>query len=375
MLSASLMASSSSAATPPRAFLYIQPPHTATATVKEWLQHDVPETKDAGLLLQGGKLVSPEWRGLSRHENWIARGLPLPKDLFTFSFLRSPFQRVVSAASYIGGNPPPEHLPNCSARAYLLSVHRRRYCFRGLYLGRHDGPGLNASLFRQWCVDKRFLNDTRYLGTLSSYLTAKDSRLAVDWVGLASNLEAGYNAVCQEIGARPHPSSLYHCLASCHLQNATSASPLPALPPSPTLASPRREEALWWLDLFDKPSWQAVARTFATDLVRFAPMWQTEPWWAAAHARFGPFALGSALDADDGALSSAFPKGSPKEPNRRNASLEHALESLAAAPAPPAGVVRGYTLTRGGSNGSLLALRWAKLSGGPGQRQHEQGAI
>ena len=54
--------------TPPRAFLYIQPPHTATGTVKEWLQNDVPEMrkptnrlpKDAGLLLPSSTLDSPE---------------------------------------------------------------------------------------------------------------------------------------------------------------------------------------------------------------------------------------------------------------------------------------------------------------------------
>ena len=44
--------------------------------------------------------------------------------VWTFSFLRNPFQRVLSAAAYMGGQPPPEQPLNCSATHSLPHTAR-----------------------------------------------------------------------------------------------------------------------------------------------------------------------------------------------------------------------------------------------------------
>lgn len=275
-------------------FVFIQPPHTGTGTIKGQLLADIPEfcrkqtgTATEQVILDMG--IVPRKKGYapkppSRHTSFLLLqkefGASQLTKIFTFGFVRSPFQRVLSSAAYLSADPSQQGA-DCSR---IHSIHGRRKCARALFV-RDRGGHINASALRRWIHDEQFDEHTAYLLTLERYFVT-NGRLAVQWVGLVSQLSAGWADVCQRLNVTATSFVRDHCLSSCVPPTAPAVAPATRAAAESASANTATADADSWLDAFDVPSFHRVARRFANDLRLFAPLFERETWYAKAQRRF-----------------------------------------------------------------------------------------
>ena len=248
----------------PRApeFLYIQPPHTATGAVHQQLWRDVPQTQDTRINLlprhglYRGEHAGPAARAWARK---VAANRHVSAAQFvnhlgqrewdrlvTFSFVRSPFERVLSAAAWLG-------------------------VVDGGVAKRNRTAEQNVAAFRRWAASGRQAEaQLAYLTPLCDMLL-RDGQLLVDYVGRVPSLQHDYDTVCQTLlHVRPSNFSTGHCIRGCPKDAESRTVDSSAL-------NQAQHHAMSWRAFYDRRTWDWVAGLYACDLQHWYPDLRFEP--------------------------------------------------------------------------------------------------
>ena len=266
------MLSARAAAQSPQAFAYVQPAHTGTATVLARLRLDagLPRTLEEAaaaeaarqqaypnLLFYNGFYTGPadeapraalvqrlRATAVDRHrtvQSFVALlGEAEWDELVTFSFVRSPFERVLSAFAWtrvVQGTQ--EGLYNMTQAEYTAA-------------------------FRAWMRSAAIEGDLAYLRSQCDALRKADGSLGVDFVGRTARLQHDYDRVCREqLHLVPGVFNKTHCVRSC------------PRPGERDLLGERPERAaaakVPWQLYYDRFTWDFVVRKYACDIETWFP--------------------------------------------------------------------------------------------------------
>lgn len=251
-------------------FIFVQVPHTGTVTMSHRLELDHANWKRCaaanclepypnftkgerllGYVQQPGRTasrcpdptqintphVSSEYfRSALGQERWAAA--------FKIAFVRTPWQRVLSAAAYKKVIPPGEPPRHYTVNKFRAWIHSRNY----------SGTAASPS-YGKHQVD--------YMGSLCLHLLVDNqSAIGVDYLTRTSQMGQIYPMLGRRLRFPAAQLDRTHCLSSCSAHEPAS-----------------------WIHWYDALSWRIVAERFACDLTHFNQLLMADVEEAAEELR------------------------------------------------------------------------------------------